>query len=461
MKSNWLVTNRLLGFMLSLKTLLFRTNIKKASQSALWLFLDKIFRYGISLFVGVWVARFLGPEQFGLFSYATAISGLFGILAQIGFRRIIVRELVKYPEKRDILLGSTFWMMLFCGLAFWIIAAITAYWINPKDWLTFYMVAIISFGFLFQPLDVILYFFESKQELKNVIIAGNIAFVVSSLLKVILVTFKAELLFFAVVSMLDTFFTAMGLFIIYKQNGYVFRNWYFGKKIAFGILKESYPLVFAGLMITINAKIDQIMLRNMVGEAEVGFYAVALRLVEVWFFIPQLLKVAIFPNLLITHINNEQLFYKRLEMIGSFLILFSYLIIIVYVVFADFIIYLLYGQEFAVSAKALRLLPALIIFVSLNNIKNSYLIIKNLTPYKLIFSLSAAIINVIANLILIPKYGMMGACYASLLSFAVSSYFLSFFFPKLHDLHVILTRSLLLLGLKDLWQEIKKRQAKE
>ncbi len=434
---------------------LFGSKLKKASENALWLFADKILRYAAALFVSVWVARYLGEEQFGIFSYALAYTSLFGILSRIGFRRVVVRELINNSEQKDKIIGSTFLMMFSIGIFFWILASASIFFLNPADRQTFLMVAIISFSFIFRPAEVVMYVFEAKEALKYPTIVGSIVFIIISLLKILLIFLQAGLIAFSFVLLLEAVFTALGYIILSKKFNLSFNYRQFDKSIAISIFKESYPLVFAGLMITINSRIDQIMLRPMTSEAELGWYAIAVRLVEIWFFVPQILKVSIFPNLISIKKQDHRNYIKRLQMLGSVLNLFSYSIIIFYLLFGKSIVLLLYGEPFKPAAEALLILPFILPFISMNNIKNSYLIIGHQTHYKLIFSLSAAIINVIANLMLIPKYGMIGACYASLLSFGISSYIMSFFFPKLHELHGILTRSLLLIGLKDLWKEIK------
>lgn len=442
---------------LMINKLLSSPKLKKASENTFWLFADRILRYAVALFVGVWLARYLGEERFGIFSYAIAYTSLFGILSRIGFRRVVVRELVNRPKETNQILGSTFMMMLSLSLIFWCITSFSVTLLNPGDQQTFFMVVIISFGFLFQPAEVVLYVFEAKEDLKYITIISSVVFIIISLFKVVLIVFQAELIAFCWLILLESLFTAIGYWVLYRRFKLSFRHWRFSRPLAKGILKESYPLVFAGLMVTINAKIDQVMLRSMASEAELGWYAIAVRLTEIWFFVPQILKVSFFPNLVYTKKIDHQYYLKQLQMLGSLLTLFSYSVIIFYLIFSSLIISILFGENYQPATNALLVLPFILPFISMNNIKNTYLIIGHRTHYKLIFSLSAALINILSNLILIPKYGMMGACYSSLLSFGISSYVLSFFFPKLHELHKILTRSLLLIGLKDVWKMFKFR----
>lgn len=85
-------------------------NFQKALNNISWLFADRILRMGAGLFVTIWLARYLGAEQFGLLNYATAFVALFSALATMGLNGIIVRDLVKSPETANIVLGTAFVM---------------------------------------------------------------------------------------------------------------------------------------------------------------------------------------------------------------------------------------------------------------------------------------------------------------------------------------------------------------
>src|ERR1017187_4370185 len=66
-----------------------------------WLFVDKFIRLGAGLFVGAWIARYLGPEQFGLLNFSIAFAALVGIMANLGLDGIVVRDLVKSPSRQN------------------------------------------------------------------------------------------------------------------------------------------------------------------------------------------------------------------------------------------------------------------------------------------------------------------------------------------------------------------------
>ena len=131
-----------------------------------WLFAENILRLAVALLVNIWVTRYLGPEQFGLLSYAVAFVALFSPLALLGLDFIVVRNIVRAPASRDEILGSAFALKLGGGLvaAALTLAAISA--LRPGDQTTRSLVGIITIGTLFQAFGTVEFWFQSLKYLK-------------------------------------------------------------------------------------------------------------------------------------------------------------------------------------------------------------------------------------------------------------------------------------------------------
>ena len=91
-------------------------SFKKYFLNTGWLISEKIIRLIALLFVGAYVARYLGPQRFGMLSYATSFVSLFFAFSTLGMDSILVRELINKPEKRDVLLGTTLFLRIFSSL---------------------------------------------------------------------------------------------------------------------------------------------------------------------------------------------------------------------------------------------------------------------------------------------------------------------------------------------------------
>ena len=79
-----------------------RGNLQKLIGNTGWLFADRILRLGVGLWVGIWTARYLGPEQFGLFNYSIAFVALFSVFATLGLDGIVVDSISLVSDLNDL-----------------------------------------------------------------------------------------------------------------------------------------------------------------------------------------------------------------------------------------------------------------------------------------------------------------------------------------------------------------------
>ncbi|MFM6199420.1 MAG: flippase, partial [Dolichospermum sp.] len=291
-----------------------------------WLFADRILRMGVGLFVGVWVARYLGVQQFGVFNYATAFVALFSTLSTLGLDAIVVRSIVREPEKRAEILGTAFWLKLFGGVAALLLAVSSIIVVRHDDQLTISLVAILSSVGIFQAFDTIDLWFQSQVQSKYTVIAKNTAFVITALVKVALISLHAPLIAFAWAGLGEVSLGAIGLIISYRVRGYSPWLWPWSLPLAKTLLKESWPLILSGLTIMIYMRIDQIMLGQMVGDKAVGLYSAATRISEVWYFIPMAMASSVSPAIYAAKEVSESLYYRRIKQLIRMLVLISLVI---------------------------------------------------------------------------------------------------------------------------------------
>ena len=194
------------------------SGFRKYFANTSWLMGERILRMGVSLFVGIYVARYLGPERYGLLSYANSFVGIFLALATLGLDEVVVRELVKTPEQREKILGTSFLLKLVGTLLMWV-AIFAAVPFTENDLQTNILIIIIAFGAVFQAFNVIDLNFQAKVKSKYVVHAQFVQLIISSIVKIILVVNEAPLIWFASVYSLDVIVLAMGLVFAYLYNG--------------------------------------------------------------------------------------------------------------------------------------------------------------------------------------------------------------------------------------------------
>jgi len=414
---------------------------RKYFANTSWLLGERIIRMVISLFVGIYVARYLGPERFGLLSYSISFVWLFSSLASFGLNNILVRELVQSPKQRNNLLGTVFWLKVFG--TFVMATAITVVLLFfEEDQQTYWMIALIALGYLFQTLNVIELYFQAQVQSKFAVLAQVAQMLIISLFKIYLIWIQAELIWFAFALMLDQAVAAVLFLIMYRWKIDLFPFFIFNWKRAKKLMDGAWPLIFSGMMVLLYMKIDQIMLKEMLDTKAVGVYAAAVKLCEAWYFIPSAIMASLFPAIIESRKENEYIYEKKVQRLYELMVWGSLLVAIPISFLADWFIQVLYGAKFQEAAVVLKIYIWTFVFVSLGVASSHWLVAENLERYALVRSFLGAILNISINWYLIPIYGISGAAYATLFTQLFVSY-IFFVFSK-HTRHnfVLSTRAL-------------------
>jgi len=379
-----------------------------------WLMGYRVLSMIVALFVGVYVARYLGPERFGLLSYAGSFVGLFTAMATLGVDSIMVRELVKTPEHREELLGTAFWLKAGGAILMWIgIAAAIPF--THNDTQTNILIIIIAFAVIFQAFNVIDFNYQAEVKSKYVVYAQLVSLVVSSITKLIFIWISAPLVWFACVFLLDAVVRAVGLTAIYLQNTGKVWYWKWRWQTARVLLKDSWPLILSGMAISIYMKIDQVMIKEMLDAEQVGLYAAAVRLSEAWYFIPIAITSSVFPAIINAKKQSEELYYQRLQKLYALMVWLAVAIALPTTFLAPWVIRVLYGAAFLPAAGVLSIHIWAGVFVFLGVASGSWFLAENYIKKNFYRTFLGMLVNVILNLILIPLYGIYGAAIATLL----------------------------------------------
>ncbi|EDQ01571.1 flippase [Shewanella benthica] len=415
----------------------------KYLKNTSWLLGEKILRMTVGLFIGIWVARYLGPEQFGLFSYAQSFVVLFSAFATLGLDGIVIRKLVKDESQRDKLLGTAFTLKLigaFLVLALLVIAV----FLQPSDLLANSLFFIIASATVFQSFNVIDFYFQSQVLSKYVVYSNVFSLLLSSIIKVTLIVNEAPLIAFAYVILFDSFVLASGFIYFYVLKRLSIRHWCFDKAVAKSLLKESWPLILSGLVVSMYMKIDQVMIKEMLGSVEVGQYSAAVRLSEAWYFIPMVISSSLFPAILNAKKISKELYYSRIQQLYDLMAWMAIAIAIPMTFLSDWLVHLLYGAQYNEAGGVLMIHIWSAVFVFLGVASGKWFVAEGLQIYSFYRTLAGAILNVGLNLVLIPQYGIYGAAIATLASQLVASYLFNVVNKKSRITFILQSKALLL-----------------
>jgi PST family polysaccharide transporter len=413
--------------------------LRKIIGNAGWLFFDKVFRMGVGIFVWVWVARYLGPDQFGLFNYAIAFVALLTPIATLGLDNLVIREVVREKEKRYSILGTAFIMRLAGGILTFLLSILLIVIIRTGEYLTLWLVTIIASGTIFQAFDVIDLWFQSEVKSKFTVISKNIAFTLASTAKVMLIVMKLPLIYFAWVSFGEIAVGAFGLLYFYKTGNNNITWWSYDKTRMKNFLKECFPLALSNTAIIFYMKVDVLILGQMKGETAVGFYSAATKISEAFYFISTIIASSVFPII----IENSDLYFKRLKKLLDVTTALAYSIIIPLSLLSGTIISI-FGHQYTSSGPILAAHTWATLFVFLGIAQGSWYIKEG--KYGIYLQLqrtiTGLIINVILNIILIPSMSGLGAAIATIIAYSYVGYFGNIFNKRTREIFYMQTRSL-------------------
>ena len=420
----------------------FSPSLRRIISNISWLLADKILQLGLALFVGIWVARYLGPEQFGIYNYAISLVGMFSPLVSMGLNSIIVRDIVSDPLRRNETLGTTFVLSLIGGVLTLLLSVTSISLLDPNNNVTRWLVGIFAAGTIFQAFDAIDFWFQSQLQSKYVVLSRQSAYILICVVRVWLIQMHAPLQAFAWARLAELALSGIGMVIIYKVRGNHLTLWRVSLQRAKDLLRESFPLILAGFAIYAYSKIDQIMLGSLLeNKSQLGFYSVAVKLAEIFDFLPIIVASSILPKL--SQLKEQGKDYMRKMQIYFDVMLFLWLIVALPVsLLSSFIVTRLYGEFYAPAGNILSVYVWGQFSSNLGIARTTFLTIENKLHYSLYLSLLGVLLNIVLNCFLIPKFQAMGATIATIITYFVVVIISNFLIKEIKTVGILILRSL-------------------
>ena len=416
-----------------------------------WLIGGRILKMAVNLMLGAWVARYLGAAEFGLMNYAISFSMLFLVVASLGIDNMLSLELSRNRDDTARFLGTA-WVIKMVGAVVSVgaVAVLTGHFgVERRARL---LILIFMAGSLFQSANVIQFFFESEVEAHYAVRAETIQTMIAALARVCLIVAGAPLEMFMFVFFAETVVYALMLVFFYRITGNCISRWRFDFGVCGLLLRRATPLAFSGIAIIIYQRIDQVMLKHYLDNDAVGYYAAALRMCTLVSFLPFLLARSFGPALVKAHGEGEEVFNMRIQVFTDLMVWSSIGGALVLSVGAVPLIWLLFGSEYAPASAVLRIVAWKGVFAAMGLATGQWIIIKHLQVFALLRTVTGCVVNVILNLYLIPRYGIMGAAAATIVSFSLASFWIHAVIPPFRPLFGMELSSLLG-GAVRLWRQ--------
>ncbi len=383
-----------------------------------WMFGGQIFSLVVAFFIGAWLARYLGPENYGLVNYAVAFVGLFGFLAGLGTDIVINRDLVKNPGEENKLMGTGFTLRLMGSILAFVSVMIANHFV-AADRLTHCLIFLYGLSFFLSPFNIVSIYFQAKVQAKNGVRAQLLALAVSSGLKIIFVFSGWSIIWLIMIYVLDSLWLAIGLWLAYWRSGRSASAWAFDKAIAKRLWRDSWPLMLSTAAAYIYLKVDQVMIGRLLGTTEVGLYAAAVKLAEVWYFIPAVICASLFPAIINAKKTDESLYHRRLHNLYVLMVAIAAVIALPIFFLAKPVIIWLFGQSYLLSVPILQIYIWSGVGFFFGAAISQRLVAENKSSLIFLSNLAAMVVNIGLNFWLISFIGLTGAAWSTLISYLV------------------------------------------
>ncbi|MDA8602537.1 flippase [Gammaproteobacteria bacterium] len=420
------------------------TEIRSIVHNIIWIFLERFIRVLTGITVTIWLARYLGPTQLGILTYILAVIGIVSAFSGLGLKQIVVKNLIQKIGDRTETLSSAGVLLLIAGLFSYLITITAISFLRPNDQEFLALTIVMSSILIFQAGEIFAYWFESEVKSKYVSLADSTSNIITSFLKITLIFWKAELIYFAYVFTLEALLKALFLLIAYRKYGP--SDYISGPKLrnSYDLLRASWPLLIADTATLLYMKIDQVMLGNMDGITAVGWYSAAARVSEIWFVVAIAITTSVRPLLLKLAVKDPEEFKRRYQDILNLLALIGIILAVVGTFLSEQIILMLFGEKYAPASEVLKIHIWSTLFVFLNNAAWLWYVAhgkQKIASYRIFAGL---FLNVLLNYFLIPTYGVIGAAFATLVSRAIVAYFGQLINKETMPLFLMMSRAMFL-----------------
>ncbi len=427
--------------------------MNRVAKNAVWIIGGKVAQSVLALIINMLTARYLGPSNFGLITYASSLVAFVLPIMQLGFSNVLVQEIVNKPDDEGEILGTAMLLSLLSSIFCIIGVTSFAFVLNSEEPQTIIVCLLYSLILLFQALDHIEYWYQAKLLSKYTSTVSLVAYLTVAVYKIYLLVTSKNVYWFALSNALDYALISIGGIVLYRRLGG--RKLRFSWKCGKDMFARSKHYILSSMMVTVFAQTDKIMIKMMLDESSTGYYGAAVACAGMTSFVFAAVIDSFRPSIFEGQIIGEEAFIHRLTMLYSLIIYLSILQSTGMTVLSKLIINVLYGDAYLPAVSVLRIVVWYTTFSYMGSVRNIWILANEKQKYLWKINLSGAIANVVLNSILIPCFGINGAAIASLITQLFTNVIVGYFIKPIRPNNAVIMESLKPCYLMDAVRKLK------
>lgn len=401
---------------------------KQYVSNTFWMFLDKILKIISALFAGSLVIRHLGAETFGSFAFVQSYIAIFSSVASLGTDEVLIKDIVENKIEKSIVMSTIFLLRIF-GITASFLAIFFSSQLIQSTQVEINLLIIMYFSLILIPFNIIELYLRTNFLSLEILKTSIVITIVTIILKLYGVWNNSNVYYFSVLIVVESILTVLLLYILKLKHKIVIWNtrgvnWNYVKTS----LKYSLPLMLSGLMVSVYMKIDNLMIKSLLGPREVGIYSGAVRISEFWYFIPIVIVSSYFPVIIKERQIDEKKYYKKMRNLYRLMIYISILYCVFILIFSKNITNILYGEDYLDSFRVMNVHVWSGLFATMGIVTSKMLVINGKQVNGLINCFLGVLANIIFNVIFIKEFGYIGAAYATIIAQIISGFIAPCFF---------------------------------
>jgi len=383
------------------------------------------------------MARYLGPEKYGVYIYSIALAELVMLFWSQGLKEVVIQQIKESGlEKTDVSVAS--FQLMIVGNTFLYGVLATIVFVFNFDDIVKLIALICGVGIWFRCFEAFELWFHSSLKVRVTVLVQFVSQLIYMLVNVLLILNSAEIVWFAFTYAGQLIITGIGFLLVFPTKKFrVFKSY---ENLQSSLIRIGAVMIIAKLTYTSSLVIDRFLIESFLGSESVGIYVVSLKLTITWIFISSAISYSFIPVL--TSLEDAQSFSASTRKMFQSIFYISIVLAVLIFFISDELVHIVFGSGYKNSSSVLKILILSLPFLFLSDGIKSRLVVEKKTKYFMYSMIATTSISIILNYYLLQYYDVQGAAISFLLSWALGGFFIFLLFKETRTLFIDIIKSI-------------------